>query len=183
MSVSNSINRLSIFCGKFKQAKQLNMKNLNKLLEVLMQSDVDFVLIGGFAGVIHGSSFVTKDLDICISMKALELSKLRVALRDYNPRHRMNPKLKLSFLEEPKDLSSLKNLYLETDLGVLDVIGEVTGVGSFDGIKKSAEKFQVLGHECFVMSLEDLMRSKRSLGREKDLVVLKELELIQKKRR
>ena len=41
------------------------MRNLNNLLKLLLENDVDFVLVGGFAGAVYGSSLVTRDLDIC----------------------------------------------------------------------------------------------------------------------
>lgn len=44
------------------------MKNLNNLLTVLLENTIDFVLIGGFAGALYGSSLVTKDIDICMDL-------------------------------------------------------------------------------------------------------------------
>jgi hypothetical protein len=41
------------------------MQSLSHLLQRLADSGVDFVVIGGFAGVLHGSALVTRDLDIC----------------------------------------------------------------------------------------------------------------------
>ena len=41
------------------------MQSLSHLLQRLAESGVDFVIIGGFAGVLHGSALVTRDLDIC----------------------------------------------------------------------------------------------------------------------
>ena len=41
------------------------MQSLSDLLKVLIDSKIDFVLIGGYASVVHGSTFVTRDLDIC----------------------------------------------------------------------------------------------------------------------
>ena len=35
-----------------------------KLLETLVRHDVEFVLIGGLAGVARGSSYITLDVDI-----------------------------------------------------------------------------------------------------------------------
>ncbi len=41
------------------------MQNLSDLLQRLHDHDVEFVLVGGFAAVLHGSMQVTQDLDIC----------------------------------------------------------------------------------------------------------------------
>ncbi|TVQ76320.1 MAG: nucleotidyltransferase [Bradymonadales bacterium] len=152
--------------------------DLNQLLQVLLKSKIEFVVIGGFAGLIHGTSRVTRDLDICLSMSEDDLEKLRELLRPYNPKHRRNPKEKLSFLDVPQNFQGWKNLYLETDLGILDIIGEVSGVGSFDRIKKKSVSVELYEHSCRVMSIEDLIQSKRALGRDHDLLDIQELEQI-----
>jgi molybdopterin-guanine dinucleotide biosynthesis protein len=38
---------------------------LNQLIERLCDADIDFVIVGGFAGTLHGSTLVTRDLDVC----------------------------------------------------------------------------------------------------------------------
>jgi len=157
------------------------MKNLNNLLKLLLENEVDFVLIGGFAGVVHGSTQVTRDLDICALITASQVDKLREVLRDFNPRHRMNPNHKPSFLDEPKDVTGLKHIYLETDIGVLDVLSEVTGIGDFEQVRKNSVEIPLFGHRCKVISAEALIETKRKLGRPKDLFVVAELEALLKK--
>ena len=77
------------------------MQNFDRLLHRLADSGLDFVIIGGFAAVTHGSALVTRVLDICVLLTDETLEKLRAILADWNPRHRMTPQ-KLSFLEFPK---------------------------------------------------------------------------------
>jgi hypothetical protein len=38
---------------------------LNRLIERLCDANIDFVVVGGFAGMLHGSTLVTRDLDVC----------------------------------------------------------------------------------------------------------------------
>jgi len=52
------------------------MQNLRQLLERLLENKIDFVLVGGFAGVVHGATMVTQDLDICSSPKFNQLEIL-----------------------------------------------------------------------------------------------------------
>ncbi len=155
------------------------MQNLGNLLDLLLSAKIDFVLIGGFASVIHGSSMVTHDLDICILFDPEHVEQIRECLRPYHPKHRMTPK-RLSFLDYPGDLSNLKNLYLETDLGVLDIVGNIDGVGSFKQVSKNAMKIEIYGKKCKVISIDDLIASKKSIGRDKDLAVVRQLEAIKK---
>lgn len=59
------------------------MQQLGNLLDLLLNAKIDFVLIGGFASIIHGSSMVTQDLDgkkcKVISMEDLIASKKYLA--------------------------------------------------------------------------------------------------------
>ncbi len=155
------------------------MHNLGDLLKVLMGVEIDFVLVGGFASVVYGSSMVTRDLDICTLITSEEIEKLRQCLKDFHPKHRMTPK-KLSFLEFPAELKGVNNIYLETDLGVLDVISQVTGVGTYGQIKSRSIEIALYGKKCKLISLDDLITSKKAMGRDKDKAVVKELEAVRK---
>ena len=66
-------------------------KDFIHLLERLVQAEVDFVLVGGFAGVVHGCTFVTQDLDIGCDFSGENLFRLQKALSEANPVHRMTP--------------------------------------------------------------------------------------------
>jgi hypothetical protein len=59
-------------------------------LKALLERENDFVLVGGFASVIHGATLVTQDLDICVAMTEEQVEKLRTALTDLHPILRMN---------------------------------------------------------------------------------------------
>lgn len=158
------------------------MQNLKALLERLLESQVDFVLIGGFASVTYGSTLVTQDLDICAALTEDNVASLRKALSDLNPRHRMNPGFKPSFIDQPKNLTGLQNIYLETDWGILDILSEAAPAGSFKDIKARALEIQLYGHACKVISLDDLIKIKESMKRPKDLATLNELKIIRTKR-
>lgn len=159
------------------------MQNLKALLERLLESKVDFVLIGGFASVVYGSTNVTQDIDICAAMTDENITSLRQALADLNPKHRMNPSFKPSFLDHPQDLKGWNHIYLQTDLGILDVLSEVPPAGTFSEIKSRAVEVSLYGHKCKVISIDDLIQIKGSMKRPKDLQVLSELEAIRRKLR
>ncbi|MBK7961517.1 MAG: nucleotidyltransferase [Bdellovibrionales bacterium] len=154
------------------------MKNLNNLLQLLLESEIEFVLIGGFAGVVHGSTQVTRDLDICAAVNPDGIKKLRELFKNLHPRHRMNPNYKPSFLDEPKELDNVRNIYLETDFGILDVISEVTGVGDYNRLKSQAVEIELFGQRCKVISIEDLIQSKEKMERHKDIMTARELRAL-----
>ena len=103
------------------------------------------------------------------------------ALADLNRCHRMTPQ-RLSFLTHPSPGQPVQNLDLQTDAGVVDLRSPVLGVGDFRRLKSPAEGMLVDGHVYRVMSLDDLIRVKEALGREKDLLAAKELRAIAAKR-
>jgi len=159
------------------------MQDFSRLLDRLASSGLDFVIVGGYAAVTYGSSMVTRDLDICTDLSNETIEKLRRILADWNPRHRMTPD-KLPFLEFPLS-GPVHNLYLQTDVGVIDILSSILGVGDFPRLRQSAEDIQIGDHVFHIIALDDLISSKEALGREKDLLAAKELRAIavkQKKR-
>jgi predicted nucleotidyltransferase len=143
------------------------MHKLHELLRRLAEAELEFVLIGGYAAVMHGSAYVTNDVDVCAVLSPDNIDKLRRALTDLKPVHRQ----------------SLQNLYLETTDGIVDVITSVLGVGDFARLRERAIRTDIFGVSCAVISLEDLIAAKEALGREEDLLTAKELRAIAAKRR
>ena len=157
------------------------MQDFSTLLKRLADAGLDFVIVGGFAAVTHGSSYVTRDVDICALLTSDDVAKLRAALAEWNPRHRMTPQ-RLSFMVHPTAGAPVKNLYLQTDKGIVDVLSSVLGVGDFERLKRESIEIEVDGVRYRVMSLRDLIIAKEAMGREKDLLTAKELRAIQAKR-
>ena len=154
------------------------MGTLNQLILRLIDAKIEFVVIGGFAGVLHGSDHVTQDLDICAVLTEANIERLREVLKDLHPRHRMTSQ-QLSFLEVPaKGMPPVKNLYLVTDLGIIDILSNVIGIGDYERVKTNAVSIPFGNKTCLLMSLDDLIKTKETLSREKDLAPLKELRAI-----
>jgi hypothetical protein len=156
------------------------VSELNRLLQRLCDADIDFVVVGGIAATLHGSSLVTRDLDVCAVLTDEAIAKLRAALEDLHPAHRLSSP-RLSFLDSPDPGVEVKNLYLGTDLGAVDILTSILGVGDFERVRSASVQVELFGHRCRVISLEDLIRAKEALGREKDLLAVKELRAIQAK--
>jgi predicted nucleotidyltransferase len=157
------------------------MENLNHLLKRLLESKIDFVLIGGYAAVLHGSSQVTQDIDICAVISDANLEELRTTLRDLDPKHRMNPDFQPSLMDYPAKGQKIDNYYLRTRNGILDIIQEVRPIGPFERVKERAVTVSLFGRPCRVISLDDLIEVKKSMTRPKDKTTLKELELLKQK--
>jgi hypothetical protein len=151
--------------------------DLEKTMRLLGDSGVDFVIVGGIAGSIHGSTQATFDLDICYARDKDNLARLTAALSPFNPRLRGAP-AGLPFIWDVETLRRGLNFTLLTDLGDLDLLGEMSGVGSYEQVRSSSVIVSLFGIECSVLSLDGLIAAKRAAGRAKDKIVLPELEAL-----
>lgn len=67
-------------------------------------------------------------------------------------------------------------LTLLTDLGEIDLLAEVAGLGGWDEVKAGSVEVEAFDRSVAILDLRSLIRAKRAAGREKDLAVLPELE-------
>jgi predicted nucleotidyltransferase len=179
-SVLCIISALSILLRRWRERGDSCVSDLNQLLQRLCDADIDFVIVGGFAATLHGSSLVTRDLDVCAVLSNENVEKLRDALRDLRPSHRLTPQ-RLSFLEVPEPGLKVQNLYLWTEIGPVDILGSILGIGEFERVRAGSIEAELFGRRCRVISLDDLILAKEALGREKDLLSVKELKAIREK--
>jgi len=118
------------------------MIDFPKLLRLLTEHDVAFLIIGGVAAVIHGSSRLTQDLDVVYQRSPQNLTRLVQALAEQAPYLRGAPP-GLPFQWSVATLRMGLNFTLETSVGPLDLLGEVTGGGSYEDLNVEAEEQQI----------------------------------------
>ena len=158
------------------------MTDLEKLLERLIAHDVAFVIVGGYAAVAHGVTLVTRDVDICCRFTATNLLRLQAAFNDLHPNHRLTPK-RLPLNLTVGRCRGLKNLYLQTDWGVVDCLGEVLGVGSYAAVQKQSIAVKLPFGTCRVLGLDALIKAKEAMGRPHDLESVVQLKAIKARTR
>ena len=158
----------------------MNDKFLN-LVDRLRDNDVEFVIIGGLAGIIHGTTRTTQDIDICCKFTPENILKLFDAIKETHPVHRMNPNRPVLELNS-NNIKDFKNLYLDTDIGQLDCLNEVQGIGDFDEVFKNAITINIDERNYKVLSLDALIRAKKSLDRPQDKHDVIQLEAIKEAR-
>jgi hypothetical protein len=79
------------------------------------------------------------------------------------------------------DLGTIKrglNFTLTTDLGNLDLLGEVTRGGDYEQLLPFTVVQSAFGTGCSVVTLPRVIQLKRAAGRAKDLEVIAELEAL-----
>jgi predicted nucleotidyltransferase len=153
------------------------MIDLEAIVNRLAKGKVRFVIVGGVAATVYGSSFITDDLDICYARDKLNLDVLAETLAPLNPRLRGAPS-GLPFIWDAETLLKGLNFTLRIDLGDLDLLGEISGIGRYEQMRDTAINVVLFGVECSIISLENLISAKRAAGRAKDRLVLPELEAL-----
>jgi hypothetical protein len=156
------------------------MEHLTDILKRLHDANVEFSLIGGLASRHYGVTLVTEDVDVCARFTPENLHRIESAVKDFHPRHRLTAnKLPLELTDEL--CRRLKNIYLTTDLGILDCLSEVAGVGDFDAVLRRSELISFPFGQCYVLGISALIDAKKAVGRPHDLVAVSQLMAIKEK--
>ena len=142
---------------------------LNRLRDVFksfQQYDVRYVVIGGIASVLHGVPRATFDLDILIEATPENAERLLQAMLDAG--------LGTASLTSAEDLLA-HEITIFKDRVRIDVQTSTPGIG-FEQAWDHRQVMSFQGDEFFVVSKEDLIRSKRAAGRDIDLADVRLLE-------
>ncbi len=159
-----------------------------QILRVLGKHGVDHIVVGGLGGVLHGAPMSTDDLDIVPALRKTNLDVLASALNEMHAR--------VQIADEPngipmdftgKDLQrwivDFRFLNLMTDFGRLDILYRPEGTSGYQDLTGNAEKLELGELEIRVASLEDIIRSKQAVARDRDLEQLPTLRLLLERRK
>jgi hypothetical protein len=153
-------------------------KTIEAPLRLLGEHKVDCVIVGGIAALIHGSLLLTNDVDVCYARDPENLKRLAGALQSVHARLRNAPE-GLPFILDAETLKRGLNFTFTTDVGDLDLLGEVRGVGHYDEVVADSITVELFDYRFAVIDIGKLVIAKRAAGRPKDLLALPELEAIQ----
>ena len=147
------------------------------ILSVLDRHGVEYVIVGGYAARMHGSTRPTRDVDVTPATTGENLDRLAAALRELDARIRTDAVPEgLPFSTSGEALAGRRMLNLQTRHGELDLTIRPAGFeGGYDelvtrSIRRSIGRIQVR-----VAALEDVIRSKEIAARDKDIGALPEL--------
>jgi len=154
-----------------------------RLIAMLVECQVDFIVIGGYAVAVHGFPRATKDIDICPKASEDNLERLSAALAELEATPIGLDEFEGEFDLKP-DLEGLKmggNWTLMTTHGRLDVmqtfsIGGAGADGGHRDLAPHAVERTFLGHRVKFCSYDDLLRMKRAAGRAQDKVDIESLK-------
>jgi predicted nucleotidyltransferase len=149
----------------------------DKLLPLLVENGIEFILIGGVAGNVLGSARLTFDVDVVYDRKKGNLEKISLALKPISPYLRGAPP-GLPFVLDVPTLRNGLNFTLITTLGDLDLLGEVAGGGIYKELFPHTFIVEAFGVKFRCVDLPTLIHLKRAAGRPKDLEAIAELEAL-----
>ena len=147
-------------------------------LRLLGEYKVNCVIVGGVAAAIHGSLLLTSDLDVCYARDSTNLQQLATALQSVHARLRNVPQ-GIPFILDAETLKRGLNFTFATDIGDIDLLGEVRGVGHYEDVLIESVTVELFGYTFAVIDIGKLILAKRAAGRPKDLIAVPELEAIQ----
>lgn len=149
-----------------------------RICQILNDERVDYVVVGGFAAVVHGSSLPTRDIDVVPSRVTENLDRLGRALERMNAMIRTSDDPVPARLDGPFLANMPLMLNLVTDHGDLDLTFSPSGeLDGFDGWNTNALQVEIAeGLTVHVASLDDIIASKRAADRPKDQLALPYLE-------
>jgi hypothetical protein len=141
------------------------------ILAVLNRHRVDYIVIGAFAAIAQGAPLeATHDVDVTPRREAENLRRLSAALTELDARIRVDDLNEgLVFTHDPTSLSGMTMLNLTCAAGDFDIVFAPAGAPSgYDDLVGNSVVVRVGEIDVTAASIEDVLRSKEEVGREKD---------------
>ncbi|MBW3603856.1 MAG: nucleotidyltransferase family protein [Actinobacteria bacterium] len=142
----------------------------DRILKVLAEHGVRYVLVGGIAATLRGSPSMTYDIDVAPELSGDNLERLAAALRELGAVRYTEPEEDIAapYAEE----MSARVEQFASPIGYIDVLRELRAIGGYERLIEAAELIEVAGTSVYVAALDDIIASKEAAGRPKDLAQL-----------
>lgn len=153
------------------------MSDLYAILRALIKTEAKFVVVGGVAMQLHGSAYLTNDVDFVYERTSENGNRIVAALRGFGPRPRGFPP-DLSFIFDVQTLIVTEILTLETTAGPIDLLAMLKGVGNYKAVEETSQLFPFEGSSIRALSIDGLIAAKEAAGRPKDKAGVIELRAL-----
>jgi hypothetical protein len=155
--------------------------DVEEMLRRFVATGVDFVVVGGIAMILLGSSRLTRDLDIVFASDEANLESLGNVLIGLGARLR-DVSEDVAFVPDARTLASIELLTLDTSAGWLDIHRRLDGAPPYETLRKRAERHNLGEFSVLVASPDDMLAMKEAAGRPVDLADIEELKAIKRLR-
>jgi len=153
--------------------------SFREILELLNQHQVEYIVVGGVAAVIHGAPMTTFDLDTLIRVNAANAERLSEALSQleatFREHHGLGP--------TKEDILAGGHLLLKTRAGPLDVLGFIGDNQHYEDLVEASPEIQMAAGSVRILNIEELIAQKKFMGRPKDRVAAELLEEVLRHRK
>lgn len=146
------------------------MTDFGQILDDLNRAKVRYVLIGGIALIRHGVVRATRDIDAVFDPAPANVGRIRTLIEKWRATRPDGSPVPETGIDGDRAI------HLSTPYGDLDLLPEAMGTARFSDLLARADVRRVDGIDAPICSLADLVAMKRSVGRERDLVDLSDLE-------
>ena len=143
---------------------------------MLVRARAEFIVIGGVAATIHGSARATYDVDLLYSRNEENIQRLANSLAPYKAYLREAPP-GLPFGWDAKTIRNGLNFTLTTELGDIDLLGDVGGE-TYQTLSPHSFEVEAFGVRFKCLDLPTLIRIKEAAGRPKDREAVAELRVL-----
>jgi predicted nucleotidyltransferase len=144
--------------------------DVGELLRRLVDAEVEFIVVGGAAAVLHGAPITTEDLDIVHRRTPDNVSRLKNLLDELDAHVRELANRRLA--PEESALLGEGHVLLSTRLGPLDCLGTLIDGRGFEELVSRTESIEDEGSEFRVVDLPTLIEIKTKTGRAKDRLMM-----------
>jgi hypothetical protein len=141
-----------------------------EILGRLAAGEVDFVVVGMTAGILHGVPITTLDLDIVHGRAPANVARLLRVLDALDATYRHDAR---RLRPQESHLAGTGHQLLTTSLGDLDCLGTIAGDRGYEDLLPDTVPLELAdGAQIRVLSLPALIAAQERTARPKDLAVL-----------
>jgi hypothetical protein len=152
------------------------INHLQEIISTLAMDEIDFIICGGVALVLHGIERMTMDLDLSVNMSDHNLKRFLGAMKRLGLTPRapvpadslLDPEKRKVMVDEKNALVftfiDTKNPYRQVDIFITDSL-------SYETLKEHAEHIRVGDHLVQLINKNGLLKMKRAINppRDKDV--------------
>ncbi len=154
-------------------------QSFRRIIELLEQHGVEYVVVGGVAAVLQGAPVTTFDFDALFKVDPENIDRLATVLVELDARFRERRDLRPT----RSTLAAGQHILLLTNCGPFDLLGVIGSGKRYEDVIDSASRLSIDNQVIKVLSIEALIEDKKALGRHKDLAAVRLLEALVNRKR